>query len=179
MTDFTIDIERIRKEARKDLDEGAVTPHYRADPKVVVRMLDGALATEWLCVLRYTQHSIAAEGIHAEAVAKEFAEHAAQEQGHAQSLAVRIKQLGGTPSLNPETLAQRAHSQYEEADSLIEMIKENLIAERIAIESYTEMIRYVGESDPTTRRLLESILEVEEEHADDMAGLLRRFDKLN
>jgi bacterioferritin len=182
MTDFTIDIERIRNDARRQTELGAVTPDYRADRETVIRMLDAALATEWLCVLRYTQHRHAAQGINAQPVADHFAEHARQEQEHAESLADRIKQLGGMPKLDPATLSGRAHSQYKEADSLAGMIRENLVAERIAIESYGEMIRYLGDRDPTTRRMLEQILAVEEEHADDMADLLAAYDpreKLN
>jgi bacterioferritin len=176
MSEFLIDIERLRREARQRTDEGAVTPHYKADRGEVLKMLDAALATEWICVLRYTQHALAARGIHAEAVAAEFTEHASQEQEHAMQLAERIKQLGGTPSLDPTTLAGRSHSEYRECDTLLDMIKENLIAERIAIESYTEMIRYLGDRDVTSRRVLEHILAVEEEHADDMADLLSALD---
>ncbi|MFW7379025.1 MAG: ferritin-like domain-containing protein [Oligoflexus sp.] len=182
MTEFTLDIENIRQQARAKVEEGAVTASYQADREKVLHLLDAALATEWLCVLRYTQHSIAAEGIHSESVAKHFASHASQEQEHANQLANRIKQLGGNPDLSPESFSKRGHSDYKECDSLEEMIRENLIAERIAIQSYTQMIRYIGESDPTTRRLLESILETEEEHADEMADLLSNFDhreKLN
>jgi bacterioferritin len=167
-----MDVERLRREARAKIEEGALTPHYRANREAVLEMLNGALATEWLCVLRYTQHSIVAQGIHAEAVATHFAEHARQEQEHAMRIAGRMRQLGGDVSLDPHTLSGRAHSQYQEAESLTEMIKENLIAERIAIESYTEMIRTIGDDDPTTRRMLEEILAVEEEHADEMADLL-------
>jgi bacterioferritin len=182
MSEFTMDVERIRKEARRSLDQGAVTPHYKADRVAVLKLLDAALATEWLCVLRYKQHAHAAAGIDAEAVADEFAEHAREELEHADLLATRIKQLGGTPHLDPVSLVDRAHSQYVECDSLADMIKENLVAERIAIESYTEMVRFVGDGDPTTRRMLEQILEKEEEHADELADLLRAFDarqKLN
>ena len=172
-TDFTMDIERIRREARKEIERGAVTPEYKANRETVLKLLDAALATEWVCVLRYSQHAKAAVGIHSEAVAAEFAEHADDERDHAERLAERIKQLGGTPNLDPMTLGSRAHSEYKEADDLTTMIKENLIAERIAIESYSEMVRYLGDSDPTTRRMIEWILEKEEEHADDMADLLQ------
>lgn len=172
MSEFLMDVERLRKEARAQIDEGALTPHYRADKDQVLKMLDSALATEWLCVLRYTQHSIVAQGIHAESVAGHFASHAAQEQEHAMMIAARMRQLGGDVSLSPDTLAKRGHSQYQEAASLFDMIKENLIAERIAVESYTEMIRAIGDKDPTTRRMLEQILATEEEHADEMADLL-------
>lgn len=176
MSDFTLDIERIRKDARSQIEAGAVTPNYQANKEAILKLLDSALATEWLCVLRYSQHAKAAQGIHAEAVAEHFAEHARQEQEHAESLAERIKQLGGTPNLDPASLPERAHTNYVECDNLADMIKENLIAERIAIEAYSETIRYIGESDSTTRRLLEGILEVEEEHADEMADLLAAFD---
>ena len=182
MSEFTMDLESIRRQARTNLEQGAVTADYRADRAKVLQLLDGALATEWLCVLRYTQHSIAAEGIYAESVAKHFASHAAQELDHANQLANRIKQLGGNPNLAPESFSKRGHSEYKECNSLDEMIRENLVAERIAIQSYSEMIRYIGESDATTRRLLEGILETEEEHADEMADLLAAFDpreKLN
>jgi bacterioferritin len=172
MSDFIMDIEAIRKEARRGLDEGAVTEHYRADREAVIKMLDAAVATEWLCVLRYTQHSLAAQGLHAESVAAHFAEHAKQEQEHAMALSERIKQLGGTPNLDPSAIAARSHTVYKQSDDLIEMIKENLIAERIAVAVYSENIRYINDTDPTTRRLLESILEVEEEHADELADLL-------
>jgi bacterioferritin len=176
MSEFLIDIERLRREARQQTDEGAVTTHYKADRAQVLKMLDAALATEWICVLRYTQHALAARGIHAEAVADEFSEHAREEQEHAHMLSERIKQLGGTPSLDPRTLAGRSHSEYKECDTLVDMIKENLIAERIAIESYTEMIKYLGEADITSRRVLEEILAKEEEHADEMADLLAALD---
>lgn len=182
MSDFMIDIEKIRREARTHTEEGAVTPAYAAHKETVLRLLDAALATEWLCVLRYTQHAIAAQGIHADAVAGHFREHAAEEQKHASQLAERMKQLGGVPSLDPATFGSRGHSEYVEADTLVAMIKENLVAERIAIESYTAAIKFVGDTDPTTRRLLESILEKEEEHADEMADLLAALDpndKLN
>ena len=172
-TDFTMDIERIRREARKDIENGAVTPEYKANKDTVIRLLDSALATEWICTLRYTQHAAAAVGIHREAVASEFAQHAQDEREHAEHLADRIKQLGGTPNLDPSTFSQRAHSEYKESDDITVMIRENLIAERIAIESYSEMIRYIGDSDATTRRMLEWILEKEEEHADDMSDLLQ------
>lgn len=172
MSEFIMDVERLRKEARARIEEGALTPHYRANREMVLAMLNGALATEWLCVLRYTQHSIVAQGIHAESVAAHFAEHAREEQEHAMMIAKRMRQLGGDVSLDPNTLTGRAHSLYQEASDLSEMIKENLIAERIAIESYTEMIRAIGDGDPTTRRMLEEILAVEEGHADEMADLL-------
>ena len=182
MKDFVLDIKAIQHNARENMKKGAVTADYRADLESVIKILDSSLPTEWLCVLRYTQHAKAAEGIHAEPIAKHFAEHARQEQEHADMLASRIKQLGGVPNLNPSTMAERAHTEYQECDNLVDMIKENLIAERIAIDVYSASIRYIGDSDPTTRRILEKILDVEEEHADEMADLLKAYDphhKLN
>ncbi len=175
-TEFVMDLEEIRKLARQQMGDGAVTENYKADKAKVIELLSSALATEWICVLRYTQHQIVAEGIHAETVASHFGEHAEEERRHAMALANRIKMLGGTPSLDPATLQKRAHSEYKEADSLAEMIKENLYAERVAIDTYSRMVRYVGDEDATTRRLLEHILEKEEEHADELADLLAAFD---
>ncbi|MBC7529970.1 MAG: ferritin-like domain-containing protein [Oligoflexus sp.] len=176
MRDFILDIKSIRSNARDHIKKGAVTHDYKANRETILEILDSSLATEWLCVLRYTQHAKAAEGIHAEPIAKHFAAHAVQENEHAEMLASRIKQLGGTPNLNPSSFAERSHTEYKECDNLVDMIKENLIAERIAIDVYGASIRYIGDSDPTTRRLLESILEVEEEHADEMADLLKAYD---
>jgi len=176
MRDFILDIKTIRSNAREHIKQGAVTADYKANKEAIIKILDSSLATEWLCVLRYTQHAKAAEGIHAEPIAAHFAEHAKQEEEHADMLANRIKQLGGKPNLNPSSLAERAHTEYKECDNLVDMIKENLIAERIAIDVYGAAIRYIGESDPTTRRILETILEVEEEHADEMADLLKAYD---
>ena len=149
-----------------------MTEGYRADREAVIRLLNEALATEIVCVLRYRRHYFMASGIHAQAVAQEFLAHSNEEQGHADQLAERITQLGGAPDLNPAGLLSRSAAEYQEGGSLIEMIQEDLIAERIAIDSYNDMIRYVGDSDPTSRRLLESILGVEEEHAEDMRTLL-------
>ena len=177
MSKCNFDIPEIRRNARQDLGDGAVTDNYGANKDTVIELLGAALATEWTCVLRYTQHQIAAEGIHAEPVARHFAEHAAQEQGHAMELAIRIKQLGGTPSLDPAAMTAASHSEYKQCDSLSAMITENLVAERIAVHSYSEMIRCIGASDPTTKRMLEGILATEEEHADDMASLLVQFDQ--
>jgi bacterioferritin len=182
MKDFILDIKAIRFNAREHIKKGAVTDNYRANRETILKILDESLATEWLCTLRYSQHAKAAEGIHAEPIAKHFAEHAMQEQEHADMLATRIKQLGGKPNLNPASFAERGHTEYLECDNLVSMIKENLIAERIAIDVYGAAIRYIADSDPTTRRLLEEILEVEEEHADEMADLLKAYDaheKLN
>jgi bacterioferritin len=179
MTDkpFLTDIAELRRRAREHIQEGAVTGAYRADRDTVIKILNEALATEIVCVLRYKRHYFMAQGINADPVAQEFLQHANEEQGHADQIAGRIVQLGGSPNFNPEGLLSRSHSEYAEGHNLIEMIKEDLIAERIAIDSYTEMIHYVGENDITTRRMLESILAVEEEHADDMASLLTDMDK--
>jgi bacterioferritin len=154
------------------MDEGPVTSTYGADRETVLKLLNDALATEWVCTLRYKRHYFMAKGIHSEAVAKEFAEHATEEQEHADMLAERIVQLGGEPNFAPDSLKSRSHSEYKEGADLIDMIRENLIAERIAIDTYREIIRYLGDKDVTTRRLFEEILAVEEEHADDMADLL-------
>lgn len=177
VSNFHFDVAEIRRNAREHLDDGAVTDNYGANKEAVIKLLGAALATEWICVLRYTQHQISAAGIHAEPVASHFAAHAAQEQGHALELATRIKQLGGTPSLDPANMSAASHAEYRECDSLGAMIKENLVAERIAIHSYTEMIRSIGDADPTTKRMLEGILATEEEHADELASLLVEFDQ--
>jgi len=166
------DVETIRNRARQDIESGAVTFGYGADRDEVVRLLNQALATEVVCYLRYKRHYFMADGIHAEPVAAEFLEHAQQEQQHADQLAERIVQLGGAPDFSPEGLASRSHAQYVEGTSLKDMIRENLIAERIAIESYREVAQWIGEKDPTTRRLLEGILATEEEHADDLVSLM-------
>ncbi len=177
VSSFVADIEQIRKRAREHMDNGAVTDGYKADREQVIKLLNDSLATEIVCVLRYKRHFYMAKGINSEAVAAEFLEHAAEEQSHADAIAERIAQLGGAPNLNPEGLASRSHSQYVEGSSLTDMIKEDLIAERIAIEIYGEIVRYLGDKDPTTRRLMEEILAKEEEHADDMSNLLSRLDK--
>jgi bacterioferritin len=172
MSDFLTDINEIRRRARQNIEKGAVTAGYKADLNRVIAVLNEVLATELVCVLRYKRHYFTASGINAQAVAAEFLQHANEEQGHADSVAQRIVQLGGSPNLNPEGLATRAHSQYDVKESLGDMIREDLVAERIAIESYSEIIRWLGTDDPTTRSLIESILKVEEEHADDLATLL-------
>ncbi len=171
---FTIDIESIRENARKQIDQGAVTEGYDIDTEDVADMLNTALATEIICYLRYKQHYFMCEGMNAQAVAAEFLEHAQQEQQHADQLAERITQLGGEPEMDPGKITGRAHAEYQPASSIESMIKENLIAERIAIDSYREMINYLADKDPTTRRMLEEILAVEEEHADDLASLLQK-----
>ncbi|HEY8296831.1 MAG TPA: ferritin-like domain-containing protein [Candidatus Baltobacteraceae bacterium] len=171
-TPFLSDVKSLRARARKDMMKGAVTSDYKGDVKKAVDILNSALATEIVCVLRYKRHYYMAQGIHKEAVAAEFLQHANEEQAHADLIAERITQLGGAPDLNPQGLATRSHSQYIEGDNLIDMIKENLVAERIAIESYREIIRYFGDNDTTTRRMMEGILAMEEEHASDMTDLL-------
>jgi bacterioferritin len=172
MSEFLTDVKEIRRRARQNIDKGAVTSGYRADVKQVVAVLNEVLATEIVCVLRYKRHYFTASGIHAQAVAAEFLQHANEEQGHADSVAQRIVQLGGSPNLNPEGLATRSHSQYDEKASLVDMIREDLVAERIAIETYSEIVRWLGTDDPTSRSLIEGILKVEEEHADDLKTLL-------
>ena len=174
---FLSDIKELRRRARTHIEEGAVTEGYRADRGTILRLLNEALATEIVCVLRYKRHYYMAAGIHAQAVAEEFLEHAGEEQGHADLIAARITQLGGEPDLNPDGLLSRSHSEYVEGKGLIEMITEDLVAERIAIDSYAEMIRYVGEDDPTTRRMLEGILANEEEHAEDLRTLVEALGK--
>jgi len=169
---FLSDIQTLRKRAREHIAQGAVTPGYTADRSVVLRLLNEALATEIICVLRYKRHYFMAQGIHAEGVAAEFLEHANDEQQHADQIAARITQLGGEPDFSPDGLATRSHAEYVEGDTLEDMIKEDLIAERIAIDSYREMITYLAEADSTSRRMLEEILAKEEEHADDLANLL-------
>lgn len=169
---FNSNVDELRKRARKDVEEGAVTKGYPAQREAIIEMLNSALATELVCVLRYRKHYYMAKGIDSEPVAQEFLEHSDEELAHADKLAVRIAQLGGNPDLNPKSFLDRSHSEYVEADKLEDMIKENLVAERIAIDSYRQMIDFIGASDPTTRRLLEEILEVEEEHADELADLL-------
>jgi len=169
---FVLDVEKIRADARQHMDEGAVTEGYGADRETVLKLLNDSLATEMVCTLRYQRHYFMAKGIHSEAVAQEFLEHANEEQEHADTLAERIVQLGGAPNFAPDGLSSRSHSEYSEGKDLIDMIRENLIAERIAIDTYREIIRYLGDKDVTTRRIFEDILAVEEEHADDMADLL-------
>jgi bacterioferritin len=169
------DIKTLRDRARQHIENGAVTSGYAADRENVIRLLNEALATELVCVLRYKRHYFMAAGIHAGSVAAEFLEHATEEMAHADLLAKRITELRGEPNFSPDGLAARSHAEYVEGDSLKGMIKEDLIAERIAIESYREMIAYLGDQDPTTRRMLEGILASEEEHADDLSSLLDRM----
>jgi bacterioferritin len=169
---FLTDVKELRRRARQHIENGAVTAGYRADRETVIRLLNEALATEIVCVLRYKRHYFMASGIHAQTVAAEFLEHANEEQGHADQLAERITQLDGAPNLNPEGMLSRSHSEYVEGETLLDMLREDLVAERVAIDSYSEMIRYLGDKDFTTKRMLEGILAVEEEHADDLKTLL-------
>lgn len=169
---FLTDIREIRRRARKDLDEGAVTKNYGGNVKDAIGLLNHAVATEIVCILRYKFHAVTAAGLSSESVKAEFAQHAKEEEEHLDLLAERINQLGGKPNMNPEGLLYRAASEYVEGGNLVEMIKENLVAERIAIETYREMVRYFGEHDSTTRIMLERILAQEEEHANDMHDLL-------
>lgn len=169
---FVMDVQAIRRRAREHMEQGAVTNNYQGNVETAIKVLNEALATEIVCVLRYKFHAITATGISSESVKQEFAEHANDEQEHADWLGERINQLGGKPNFNPEGLVSRSTTEYVEGDNLVSMIKENLIAERIAIESYREMVRYFAERDPTTRKLLEKILAKEEEHANDMQDLL-------
>ncbi len=174
---FLTDIQTIRQRAREHIEKGAVTPGYKADREAVVEILNHALATEIVCVLRYKRHYFMASGIHANSVKAEFLEHAHEEQAHADMIAERITQLDGAPDFNPEGLLTRSHADYVEGDDLVDMIKENLIAERIAVDTYREIVSYLGNDDPTTRRMIEEILSQEEEHADDMATLLEALGK--
>jgi len=172
---FLTDIKLIRERARQHIEQGAVTAGYSADLGTVVRLLNEALATEIVCVLRYKRHYFMATGINAQGIAQEFLQHANEEQAHADQIAQRIVQLGGEPNLSPEGMLTRSHAEYVEGETLVDMIREDLVAERIAIDSYREMITYLGSDDPTTRRMLEGILAMEEEHADDLVGLLENL----
>ena len=174
---FLTDIKTLRERARRHIDAGPVTDNYGADKNTVVRLLNEALATEIVCTLRYKRHYFMARGLTSAGVAAEFLEHAKEEEGHADRFAERIVQLGGEPNFSPEGLALRSHAEYVEGTSLVDMIREDLVAERIAIESYRDMIRYLGEGDPTTRRLFEEVLAVEEEHADDLITLIEDLAK--
>ena len=174
---FLTDIKTLRARARKHIEKGAVTEGYSADRGIVVKLLNEALATEIVCVLRYKRHYFMASGINAESVAAEFLQHANDEQGHADQISHRIVQLGGEPNLNPEGLLTRSHAEYVEGENLTDMIKEDLVAERIAIDSYRDMINYFGNDDPTSRRMMEGILAMEEEHADDLVNLLSELGK--
>ena len=174
---FLTDVKTLRARAREHIENGAVTQGYRADRATVIKLLNEALATEIVCVLRYRRHHFMAAGMNAEPVAQEFLVHANEEQQHADQIAARIVQLNGEPNFSPEGLLSRSHAEYVEGENLVEMIKEDLIAERIAIDSYREMIEYIGDKDTTTKRMLEGILAMEEEHADDLVGLLEDFEQ--
>lgn len=175
MAEFLTDITALRQRAREHLDQGPVTDAYGADRERVIAVLNEALATEIVCWLRYKRHFFTASGINAEPVAQEFLQHANDELGHADRLAARIVQLQGEPNFDPAGLTERSHSEYDASHDLKEMIKEDLVAERVAIESYSEIIRWLGDKDPTTRRLFEDILVVEEEHADDLLVFLQEI----
>jgi bacterioferritin len=177
MNTFRADIEDIRRRASEKMGDGAVTAYYKADRDKVIEVLNEVLATETVCTLRYRTHYFMAQGIHASGVEDEFLAHAREEQEHADRVAKRITELGGKPNLDPEGLATRSHAQYGTGEELEDMIKEDLIAERIAIATYSEIVRWLGDNDPTTRRMMEELLAKEEEHADDMAKLLSRFVK--
>ncbi len=177
VSDFLTDIETLRARARERIEEGPITSSYGADRERVISVLNEALATEIVCVLRYKRHYYMAEGLNAGPVAAEFLQHANEELMHADQIALRITQLQGAPNFSPVGITDRSHAEYVEGDSLTDMIKEDLVAERIAIESYNEIVRWLGDKDPTTRRLLEDILAVEEEHADDLLSLLADLEK--
>jgi bacterioferritin len=172
---FVTDVQALRKRARQHIEAGAVTQGYSADRDTVLKLLNDALATEIVCVLRYKRHYFMASGINAQSVAQEFLQHANEEQAHADQISARIVQLGGEPNLSPEGMLTRSHSEYVEGEDLVDMIREDLVAERVAIDSYREMIQYLGSDDPTTRRMLETILAVEEEHAEDLVTLLEKL----
>jgi bacterioferritin len=169
---FLTDVRKLRERARKHIDDGAITESYDADRETVIKLLNDALATEIVCVLRYRRHHFMAKGLDAKAVADEFLAHANEEQGHADRIAARIVQLGGEPDFSPDSLTARSHAEYVPGDSLIDMIREDLVAERIAIDSYREIVNFLADRDSTTRRIMEEILAVEEEHAEELADLL-------
>jgi bacterioferritin len=175
VAEFLTDIQTLRDRARQKIEEGPITSAYGADRERVIEVLNEALATEIVCVLRYKRHYFTARGIHSQAVAAEFLQHATEEQGHADQIALRITQLQGEPNFDPDGLTTRSHAQYDASNTIPEMLKEDLVAERIAIESYSEVIRWLGDNDVTTRRMLETILAVEEEHADDLLNLMENF----
>jgi bacterioferritin len=174
MQSFVADVQKIRDRARRHIADGAVTEAYKADREQVIKVLNEALATELVCVLRYKRHYFMASGMNADSIKDEFLEHANEEQSHADAICNRIVQLNGEPDLNPKGLADRSHSEYTEGTDLASMIREDLVAERIAIETYAEIVRWLGDGDPTSRRLIEQILEKEEEHAEDLASLLAK-----
>jgi len=172
VAEFLTDIKTLRERARQKIEEGPITAAYGADRDRVIEVLNEALATEIVCVLRYKRHYFTSRGIHSQAVAAEFLQHANDEQGHADEIALRITQLQGSPNFDPDGLTTRSHAEYDDSETIREMLQEDLVAERVAIESYSEIIRWLGDDDVTTRRMLETILAVEEEHADDLLNLL-------
>jgi bacterioferritin len=173
MNEFALDVETLRRNAREHIDQGPITEAYGADRERVISVLNEVLATELVCVLRYKRHYYMAEGVNSGSVAQEFLQHANEEQGHADAVAARIVQLQGEPDFNPATLVARSHAEYAPGRDLLDMVREDLVAERVAIASYQEIVRWLGDADPTTRRTIEDILAVEEEHADDLISLLR------
>jgi bacterioferritin len=175
MSDFLTDVKTLRERARANIEQGPVTDAYGADRTRVIEVLNEALATEIVCYLRYKRHYFMAHGLNAQAVAAEFLQHATEEQGHADEIAMRITQLQGAPNFDPDTLTARSHAEYAEGTTLLDMVKEDLVAERVAIESYSEIIRWLGDKDVTTRRMLEGVLAVEEEHADDLLSFLEEM----
>ena len=177
MADFLTDVATLRQRARQHIDQGPITAAYGADRQRVIDVLNEALATEIVCVLRYKRHYFTATGINAGPVAAEFLQHANDELGHADQIAMRITQLQGEPNFDPATLTQRSHAEYDASLALLDMIKEDLVAERVAIASYSDIVRWLGDKDPTSRRIIETILAVEEEHADDLLNLLQEFGK--
>ena len=175
MSEFVADLKTIKERARRHMEQGAVTENYRADREAVLKVLNDVLATEIVCVLRYKRHYFMAAGLNSEGAKSEFQQHASEEQQHADWIATRITQLNGAPDFNPEGLSSRAHSEYAEGTDLISMIREDLFAERIAIESYSEIVRWIGGDDPTSRKIIEDILKMEEEHAEDLKALLEKM----
>jgi bacterioferritin len=175
MDSFKADIEEIRRRARSKMEDGPVTGSYKADRMKVIDVLNEVLATEIVCTLRYKNHYYMAQGIHSQAVANEFLEHAREEEMHTEMVAKRITELNGAPNFDPTGMAQRSHAEYKACDTLEEMIREDLVAERIAISTYSEIVRWLSDRDPTTRRMIETVLATEEEHADDLAKLLVRI----
>lgn len=176
MAEFLTDVKTLRDRARAEIDKGPITEAYGADRDRVLQVLNEVLATELVCVLRYKRHYYMAQGLNSGPIAAEFLQHATEEQGHADMVAKRITELQGEPDFNPSTLMARSHAEYKEGDGLVDMIKEDLVAERVAIASYQEIVRWLADGDPTTRRLVEDILAVEEEHADDLLNLLEDMD---
>jgi bacterioferritin len=175
MSEFVADLKKIKERARTHMEKGAVTENYKADVKAVVKVLNEVLATELVCVLRYKRHYYMAAGINSDGAKAEFLQHATEEQQHADWIATRITQLNGEPNFNPDGLAERSHSEYAEGTDLRSMLKEDLFAERIAIESYSEIVRWLGDDDSTTRKMIADILKVEEEHAEDLKSLLEKM----